>query len=164
MATNIAEAGIKRFNAAVERFTKQLVPEKQVLFQRRMVMEALTRIVRRTPVKTGRARGNWQTTIGSPASGEVNVIGAGEQASKGKGARRGREGYAGRMAISNGRRALRALPPFSTVHLTNNVPYIVDLEMGRRSTGRRLRGSVQAPEGMVAVTMNEMGLWLSSQV
>ncbi len=82
---------------------------------------------------TGRAKGNWQTTIGRPAEGTV------DDADKG-----------GSRTIAAGLAALAALPPYSVVYLTNNLPYILVLESGSWST--------QAPRGMVALTLAELEL------
>jgi len=65
----------------------------------------------KTPVDTGRARGNWQLTIDDPA-----VL----------------EKYSDRP-IEEGMATLKTLGIFQVVFITNNVPYIVYLEKGSSS-------------------------------
>jgi hypothetical protein len=80
-------------------------------------------VIKMTPVDTGRAKGNWQCTIGSPASGTVET--SGEDA-----------------AMSA---MMQAVPDYAgkKVFLTNNLPYIQKLEYDAHSS--------QAPNGMVRV-------------
>ena len=119
---------IDKFNAEVEKFTATLVPEQIRFFQRRIVLELLTRIVEGTPVATGLARANWQVTIGEVSEELFEVRGPSE-------------------VISAGMQAVSDIPPFSIVYITNNVPYIVFLERGH---------SKQAPKGMVEVSVGEL--------
>ena len=119
---------IDKFNAEVEKFTATLVPEQIRLFQRRIVLELLTRIVEKTPVDTGLARSNWQVTISEVSEELFEVRGPSE-------------------VISAGMQAVSDIPPFSIVYITNNVPYIVFLERGH---------SKQAPKGMVEVSAGEL--------
>lgn len=76
-----------------------------------------------TPVDTGRARGNWQMTLGVPAVGVID-----------------RTDKTGTTVISDVRRMVGGVG--SVNYLTNNLEYVSDLEYG---------SSTQAPEGMVRV-------------
>jgi len=58
-------ATLRQFNFEIDNFVKKLVPEEIVLFQKKIALEALRKLVKRTPVDTGRARGNWQVTSNS---------------------------------------------------------------------------------------------------
>jgi hypothetical protein len=155
------EAEAARFNAEVRKFTKRLTRDELVLFHKKIHLEALRRVVLKTPVDTGRARGNWQTTLGTPADGEVDRL----------------DKRGGGVIASEGLGKLTLLRAFSTSWLTNNVPYIEVLERGlypnpvkfgsyvpRRRGGRRhvIRSaggySKQAPNGMLAVTLAELRL------
>lgn len=82
-------------------------------------LELFTSIIKDTPVDTGRARGNWQTTQNTPALGEI--------------ARLGQE-----PSIAEAQARLRGLGLF---WLSNNLPYIEKLEFDGHSS--------QAPEGML---------------
>lgn len=120
MTTNLPE-----FVAEVRAFGRNVVPEALVAFHRKVALEALGRVVRKTPVDTGRARSGWQTTVGQEPDSEVGLP----------------------DPVASGAAVLGNLQPFETVYLSNNVPYIGFLENG---------SSQQAPNGMVAVTLQEL--------
>jgi len=75
----------------------------------------------------GRARANWQMTIGTPASGTI------ESTDQGR-------------AMRNAPTVLRRVRGDASIYITNNLPYIGELEDGH---------SGQAPRGMVKVTLRE---------
>ena len=110
--------------------TREAREFKRVFIQR-AALEAATRVVLKTPVATGRARGSWQTVEGGPGASE----GIGEDPS-------------GSAAISQAAAAVAAFSPnvsFATVY--SNLEYMPALENGH---------SEQAPNGMVAVTVAEL--------
>jgi len=109
---------------------KTVFPDKAVLVQKKVTFEALRRLVMKTPVKTGRAQGNWQVTIGNPAEGQLDIVDPD-----------------GKNTISAGMAALVNLQPYQVVWISNNVDYIEALEHGH---------SQQAPQGMLSVTVEEM--------
>ena len=111
--------------AEFERFHAQVVPEELTDLVRATHMEALSRIVLRTPVDTGRARNSWQSTVGRPATTDLRLD----------------------DPIAEGERVLEGLAPFTPTYISSNVPYILRLEYGH---------SRQAPEGMVALTVEEL--------
>lgn len=129
----MAATNLRQFNARVRKLTKSLPRDQQVRFQKKIVLEALRRIVLKTPVKTGRARGNWQTTINT-RPGNVLDVRSGD-----------------RNPISAGLSALGRLRPGQIVYLTNNVPYIIFLEEGTPN---------MAPIGMVKTTVQELTIGL----
>jgi hypothetical protein len=88
--------------------------------------EVFSNIIQMTPVDTGRARGNWQCTIGAPFTGEDDT------------------GNVLKMQNTLPRRA------GSIVYLTNNVPYIQKLEYdahSRQAPNGMVRISVALFEG-----------------
>ena len=91
---------------------------------RATLFEVSTAIIKDTPAKTGRARGNWQASIGRGATGEVSVDSV-------------RSGEA--KAIADVDQTVRVAVG-DLYYLTNNLPYIERLEYG---------WSKQAPGGMV---------------
>lgn len=100
------------------------------LARRKTVLSVASRIILRTPVKTGRARGNWQTTIGSPADGVIDGLDPN-----------------GVIAQAQARDATAKIGhDDAPVFITNNLPYIQRLEDG---------ASEQAPNGMVSLTIAE---------
>lgn len=125
----------EQFDRKVRAFAKRIEPELIVPFHKKLVFEALTRLVQKTPVDTGRARANWQVTIGRAAKGVVQDTDA--QSNLGGGSKTTDKGIA----------ALSALKPHQVVFITNNVPYIRRLEDGH---------SKQAPQGMLRLTVQEM--------
>lgn len=131
MAKLSLKEAVRQFNTEVKRVAANLTSEKVVLFHKKIALEALKRIVLKTPVDTGRARGNWQTTIGKLPAGDKKAP----------------NDKSGSKAMMAGMAALASLPPFSVVWISNNVPYIIFLEAG---------SSKQAPQGMVAVTIQEL--------
>lgn len=131
-------SNVAQFNISLEKAATKIRGDMNK-FYKQVCMEVLKRIVLRTPVQTGRARGNWQLEIGRPASGILDVEGS--------------KGEMTDLSVNSGISKLRDIPPFSIVHVTNNVEYLFYLEYDRRSP--------QHPEGMVEVTLTEMALWLS---
>ena len=96
---------------------------------RKVVMEMVKRVVLRTPVDTGRARANWQTTIGAPAATTLDA-----------------QDKSGGAAIGRGVEVAGRFPMGATVWISNALPYAPRLEYG---------WSKQAPAGMVRVTVAE---------
>jgi len=91
---------------------------------RALTIGVFSSVIKMTPVDTGRAKGNWQCTIGQPASGEVT-----------------------RLGESGSLMEVVDVTPRSAggiCYLTNNLPYIQKLEYGH---------SQQAPAGMVRVSL-----------
>jgi hypothetical protein len=130
MGTNL-----QNFNSALSNAAEKIKKEDLVKFIRSVCLETFKRVVQRTPVDTGRARGNWQVEINAPAAGTIE---ADQWAS----------------VFERGDAMLASIPPFSVVHITNNVEYVFYLEYVRRSK--------QAPNGFVEITLQEMTVWLSS--
>ena len=129
----MASTNVQQFNAALIRASKKIDGDIQK-FIKKVCLEVFKRFVMRTPVDTGRARGNWQVEINRPASGTV-------------------EESVWDQVFERGNAKLAQIPPFSIVHITNNVEYVYYLEYVRRSK--------QHPEGMVEITLQEMRRWVS---
>lgn len=128
-STNVAQ-----FNSALDKAAEKIDGDI-VKFIKMVVLETFKRFIMRNPVITGRSRGNWQVEINRPAEGEVDE-GLWDQV----------------LEIAEAKIAM--IPPFSVVHITNNVEYIYYLEYVKRSQ--------QHPEGMVEITLQEMSVWLKS--
>lgn len=123
--------GLDEFNRDVIRFAKTIPAEMVTTFQKKVALESLSRLVLKTPVDTGRARGNWQCTIGEPILIPIANMDKG-----------------GGQTLAAGAQAMSKLPAFVTVFITNNLPYIERLEHGWSWR--------QAPLGMLAVTFEEL--------
>jgi hypothetical protein len=107
------------FSKDIRSFTSKAV-QAHGKIARAATLELFSGVIKDTPVDTGRARGNWQTTVGSPAAGELERDGAGPALAE---VSANTPPGAGQVTL-----------------LTNNLPYIEELERG---------SSKQAPEGMV---------------
>lgn len=90
-------------------------------------LELFSRVVQRTPVDTGRARGNWQASLDSPESAQIERLDK-----DGGGTINSIAGILFGSALAN------------VLWLTNNLPYIQRLENGY---------SQQAPAGMVRTSV-----------
>ena len=96
---------------------------------RRVSLDLLRRLIIRSPVDTGRFRGNWVTGINQFS--EVNPD------TKDK---------SGGVTISKGESDLARAKIGDRIFISNNLPYAVRLENG---------WSLQAPAGMLAITAAE---------
>lgn len=126
-------SNVREFNFALGEFGKSIGAEQSKL-HRAVTLEALKGVVMMTPVDSGRARANWQVTQDEPAGGELEAF-----------------DKSGGPTIARG--AAQALIPseFGVTYISNNVPYIEELENG---------SSKQAPSGMLTVTYNRLSAWL----
>ena len=104
---------------------------------RSIALDLFESIIDDTPVDKGTARGNWQTSTGSPKGGVIDRTGASG-------------------AISELKSVLPRFGNDNTIYLTNNLPYIFTLEYGGYGRGdgatEKTGGtgfSIQAPYGMV---------------
>lgn len=123
----------RQFAIEMDAFGKLLLPAEFRIFQKRLAIELLSRVVKKTPVDTGRARGNWQLGI------DVVPLEVLEDVDK-----------SGGSTITKGLSALKDLrgPGFQTIFLSNNLAYIEALEEGHSQN--------QAPQGMLAVSIAEL--------
>lgn len=93
----------KTFTGAIKDFAE--LPEKVV---RGTLIGMGSKIIKRSPVKTGRYRNNWQFSIDAPASG-VDPGGSNE------------------LNLVN---TANKMVPGNTFYMTNNVPYAERIEYG----------------------------------
>ncbi len=128
---NIATT-LPKFNNQVNAFAKTLLNEQLPAFTQKLAFDILAGVVEETPVLTGRARGNWQVSLGSPIESALEIMDQNGEITKAKG-----------NAI------IEKMKPFGVVYITNNLPYIEFLEEGT---------SDKAPDGMVAITLDRLGL------
>ena len=104
--------------------------EKQV---RGTLFGLSSRIIKESPVDTGRFRGNWQASIGSPVlstTSRLDRTGAG--------------------SINDAAVTLQGLKLGQTFYLTNNLPYARRLEYGSHSK--------QAPNGFLRINVQRVQL------
>lgn len=126
-----------RFSLDLARWTDG-VEARQDLVVRKVSLDLFSRIVLRSPVRTGRFRGNWQVTIGSVPDNTIEI-----------------NDVSGTATISKAASVSAGIKAGMTIYLTNNLPYGPKLETGY---------SQQAPAGMVAITVSEFQGVVSSAV
>jgi len=120
----------EQFNQVVRGFGEQVVPKLVQTAQKKICFDGARKLIKRTPVKHGRARGGWQAAIDNAPQGQVERLDPGGDAT---------------IAAANA--VIDKLLAFCVCYITNNVAYILDLEQGH---------SAQAPNGMLAVTFAEL--------
>ncbi|MNG19714.1 hypothetical protein D3C84_1039030 [compost metagenome] len=97
---------------------------------RKIALDLLNEIILRSPVDTGRFKGNHIISIGAPVYHSVNQY-----------------DKDGAETIARGATALSGLEPFTVVYLQNNLIYAVPLEDGH---------SAQAPAGIYGVSFHSV--------
>lgn len=119
----------RRFAAVLAR-----VGDKAELVTRKTALELFSSMVQKSPVDTGRFRGNWQCGFGS-----INTSTASGEDKSGAG------------AIGRANVVLNGFRAGQTIYLTNSMAYSRRLEYG---------WSKQAPGGMVRITIREYSGYL----
>lgn len=107
---------------------------------RAIALELEARVVQKSPVDTGRLRGNWNVGINAPNMAEQGADISG---------------------MESNARALGALSSFKlgdSIFITNNLPYTHKLEFGLYGDGPKTMGgySKQAPQGFIRITYQEV--------
>lgn len=122
---------IRQFGITVDRFARNLTIAAETL-QKQVALDLFGRIVRRTPVKTGRARASWTIAVNRP-----------DRSVQPEGHASYPPPTAGPVLVKVG----------DQIWISNNLPYIVRLEKG---------SSRQAPQGMVALSVEEVHAQLTA--
>lgn len=108
-----------------------------------VTLDLLGEIVDRSPVQSGRFRGNWRVGLGSSGTRREQVV------AQGRGFSRALADKDGAATIRRGLLVLTALPQVPpTIFITNDAPYALRLERGY---------SKQAPGGIVALSVEAIG-------
>jgi len=102
---------------------------KMDLAVRKIALEMFRRIILKSPVLSGRFRGNWQLAIGSVPEGTLEL-----------------DDKTGTATIAKGAATALGINAGDTIYFANNLPYARRLEEGY---------SQKAPNGMVALTIQE---------
>lgn len=127
---------LRGFQLQLDRAYERKVEQRVHATTRLVALEALRRVVMKTPVDTGRARGSWQVAVSVRPTGEVDIY----------------DKYGG-LTIAEGSREIAQVGPNEVIYIASNLPYIERLEGGH---------SQQAPQGMVATTIAELQAFFSS--
>ena len=112
---------LEKFSAKTERRIDKVI--------RWVGLELLRRIIMRSPVDTGRFRGNWHVTLNDAPREATLVIDP-----------------IGSTTIEEGDRVISGFDLGDSIFIVNNLAYAEALERGH---------SQQAPAGMVAITLSE---------
>jgi len=123
---------MKTLTAAIQDFTK--LPMETA---REIIKQASYKVIDRTPVDTGLLANSWVPTKNRPSTRRVKTV------DKQK-----------RKAKNRVRKVAANLKAGQTFYLTNNQPYSLIIEMGRRE-GPPAQGSHFAPRGMLRITVAE---------
>lgn len=126
------QATLHAFDADIEQFAKVVDIAPRVVM-RRIVLDAHTRITKRTPVDTGRARASWDVKNGAP-SNFIPPITVGKVD----------------PASANGKdisKEIASITGTMPVYITTAIDYMKYLEDG---------SSKQSPAGMVRISMAEI--------
>lgn len=119
----------QRFSALLKR-----TGEKAETVTRKVAFDILSSVMRRSPVDTGRFRGNWMTALGTINTSTSGVA-----------------DKSGGQALAQGASVLASFKPGQTIYMTNSLPYARRLEYG---------WSKQAPQGMVRLSVVEFSQFL----
>lgn len=111
----------------------ELAEDELRMVVRSLALQGLQRLVLRTPVDEGRARGNWIVSIAARDASQKQVT-----------------DKSGDATIAEGAATISTYdnhPGFPSIFIQNNLPYIQRLEDG---------SSTQAPNGMLGITFAEL--------
>jgi hypothetical protein len=125
-----------RFAIDVERWVEKAKGRVDIV-ARKIALDMFSRVILRSPVHTGRFRGNWQVKIGDIPDGVLELT--------------DKDGSA---TISRAQAVILGLQAGDVIYLVNNLPYARPLENG---------WSKQAPAGMVGVTVEEFNAVVDRQ-
>lgn len=102
--------------------------EKRIdIAHRAAALEVLTRVVMRTPVKDGQARGSWQVTLDGPLTGAIERL-----------------DKSGAASTAAGSVVIDAAQPGQTIYVTSALPYIRRLEQGHSKQGSHMVATTAA--------------------
>lgn len=119
------------FSLAIDHWVDEVIRDGGTIDQavRIIALELFTRVILRSPVDTGRFRGNWQVMIGDVPDGVLDLTDP-----------------SGAATVSKATAEILKLRAGEIITLINNLDYSIRLEDGH---------SKQAPGGMVKVTILE---------
>lgn len=141
----------RSFNLQLDDFARKIGVSGTTV-AKRVGFDLFGRIVRKTPVDTGRARASWNISVNQADRSVTESVRVTSEA----GLKKGLIKRAVKAAVTASKmHDLRSLQvnPGDTIWISNNLPYIVTLEEGH---------SKQAPAGMVAVSIEEVNVAMST--
>ena len=127
------------FEDVINRWVEEVEEDVKSILQT-VVFRIGREVVTLSPVDTGRFKGNWQLTIGSPATGSLL-----------------RYDESGGITLGDMQRVVRTLSPGQVAYIQNTVLYGYDLEYGSSPQARD-------PDGMVRVTAAKFTMLVNEAV
>jgi hypothetical protein len=121
------------FTLDVQRFVTKAKGNVDLVV-RRVALDMFRRVIMKSPVGSGRFKGNWQVSIGSIPAGTVALV---DKSGKGQ---------VGSATMAKATAETLNLRAGQIIYLVNNLPYSRRLEYGY---------SKQAPAGMVRLSVAE---------
>jgi hypothetical protein len=115
-----------QFTLEIARFAEKAGRNADLVI-RKVGIELLSSVIKKSPVDTGRFRANWNVSLGNPDYSTSDATDKG-----------------GAVSIARGAAALSGFGTGGVAYITNNLPYAQRLENGY---------STQAPAGMVRITV-----------
>ena len=134
-----------QFNVNLDKILKKAGDNASAI-ARKVALELYTKVVQKSPVDSGRLRGNWNVGLNGVDNTEYPIDAS----------------ALGSLPSGSGlTRSASALSSFKigdTIFITNNMPYVYKLEYGLYNDGPKTVGgySRQAPQGFVRITYKEV--------
>lgn len=116
------------FQSDIQKFVKKTGANMDEVFQK-VAFDISKSVIKRTPVDSGRLKGNWQSSISSAKTGTLERL-----------------DKSGNASTSEAQAVIGGLKAGDTFFIVNNLPYAKAIEEGH---------SPQAPQGMVRLTVLE---------
>lgn len=125
------------FSAAIDKWVEKAGDNLDIVV-RKVSLDMFRKVIVKSPVDTGRFKGNWQVAIGSIPAGTVEI-----------------DDKSGTATIAKVTAETLQMKAGDVITLANNLPYARRLEYGH---------SKQAPAGMVRTTVQEFGATVNGVV
>ena len=124
------------FGVEVQDWVDRSIEEIDII-RRKTVIDLFSKIVKKTPADTGRARGNWQVSTGAPLTSVIDRLDKSGQ------------------VVQSEIKFIALQSKLADVFIANSLPYIMMLEYGGYGDGPKTVGgfSKQAPKGMVRISI-----------
>lgn len=130
-----AQAALNKFTLALDEFVKVQVPKKALAVQQKIALDALRLVVKKSPVDTGRFRGEWQLSL-TRTTKLTNRLDKRRRGTNPNG-----------DVVAQEAANIASADPYGVIWLTNALPYAEALENGH---------SKQAPQGVLALSLTEL--------
>jgi hypothetical protein len=128
------------FTRDITRFVEKSKVSADIVL-RKIALDAFGRIITKSPVDTGRFRGNWNVAIGT-----ADLSTTDEAPQKSKGTKKGQAPTGMEIAFSEG--TILGAKFGDTIRITNNLPYALRIE--------NESWSGQAPSGVLKISFDEI--------